>query len=70
MQMPARLLHLCMMGLSQCAFVTAPPYGTRVILSGIHICVFIRKNKGMCIPNKMQANNFKPMPYFKYTGIN
>lgn len=70
MQMPACLLYFFMMGLLQFTLVTVPPYGTRVILLGIHICVFIRNNKCICIPNKMQANNFKPVPYFKYIGIN
>lgn len=61
MQMAACLPYLFSMKTSQFNFVTASPFGIRIILLEIRLYV---------IPRKMQANNFKLLPYFKYTDIN
>lgn len=61
MQMSTCLLYLLIMEMSQFTFVTASPFWTRTILLEIYLYV---------VPHKIQANNFKLRPYFKYTGIN
>lgn len=61
MQMPACLLYLFIMEISQFTFLTASPFGTRIISSEIHLYI---------APHKIKANNFKLIPYFKYTGTN
>lgn len=50
MQMSACLLYVFIMEISQFTFVTASPFGNKIILLEIHLHIY---------PNKMQADELK-----------